>query len=137
MWAGAHEHSFSHSAELLRVTGEIAVHEYRRSLGSDFEFNFRSDGGELSFGIFVQFHCDDQLFPGLDNESLSRVKITRLSKGDFVLSGEKHYFLLVFQLGDVAEVLAIDPDSRGFLGFRGADKLEFALDRILSSGYDR
>src|ERR1700739_138880 len=53
-----------------------------------------------------------------------------------MFAGEEQDFLVVFEFIDVAEVLSINPNARGFVGFGFADELDFAEDLVLGKGGD-
>jgi hypothetical protein len=116
------------------MTHEDAVDKDRGAIGINVQLYFSGDAWKLNPRIFSHSHFDGLGLPGSDRDVLNKVDIAALANRDFVLAWEQQKFLRSFEFVQVADVLAVDPDTRGALDFSGADEVNLA-QHIVPSMY--
>jgi hypothetical protein len=63
---------------------------------------------------------------------LEEIQISSLAHCDVVFAGKKQELFRSFQLAQITDVLAVDPDAGGVFDFGRAKEFYFAQDLILS-----
>src|SRR5579863_5193418 len=99
------------------VANEDAIDEYSGAIGFHVQLNFRGDLGQLNPGVFLHLYVKALFLSGAHRNFLHEIQISALTHGNFVITWEQEKFFRSFQLAQIADVLAIDPDARSVLDF--------------------
>src|ERR1019366_7953571 len=119
---------FPRSVKLSHMAEEETVNEYRRPDRLNVQLDFRGvfPVWVLDLEVLCHGHAQGLLLSWLYHDFLDEILVPGLAHHDFVLSWQKQDLLCPIQFLEVAQVLAIDPYSRGFLDFRCAFEMEFS-----------
>lgn len=128
-------HGTTDAAELIYRARKMSVDEDGCAVGSNFQLDFGSDGGELRLWVSFQMDGERGFLARLDNDFLREFEIAGLTGGNFVISGEQEDLFVAFEFIYVADVLAINPNACGFLRLGGSGKGDFTHD-LISAGRD-
>ena len=124
----------SSAAEFADRSSEGIVNEDSGSLRRDVQLDLRCDFRKVCPRILQHDNLQDYFFAWFHDYLLSEIHVSGLTHGNLMFTRQKQDFVVGFQLIDIADVLAIDPNSGCFIRLGLSDQLHLTQDLVLRVG---